>query len=508
VADLEDRAGLFAFAQFHVARLAAQPGAVALGAGLHAAIAREFFPHRHRVGLAEAPLHVGQDAFERMLLAHLAARRRTGLHGVAEADLFVARAAQHHQLHLRRQILERDVDVELVVLGQALDQGEVIRVAPVPALDRAAGQAERGKGDHPRGVEELHVAQAVAGGAGTHRRVEGEQAGLEFADRVVADGAGELGVEHVFDAAIHFERNGAAVGQPQRRLEAFGQPLLHVGADLEPVDHHVDVVLFGFLQLGQFVEFVGLAVDPEAHIAARLHLGEDIEKLALAVARHRRQDHELRLFRQGKHRVHHLRHGLRLQRDIVIRAVGRAGPGEQQPQIIVDLGDGAHRGARVVAGGLLLDRDGRRQALDQVDIRLVHQLQELAGVGRQALDVAPLAFGVQRVERQRRLARARQAGDHHQLVARDVEVDVLEVVGARAADRDPALHGCGQVGAVGAVIVKEFAVCGRVQRGCSGETQHDRPAGGAGRRAAGPIHDNGGPAGFFNPAGLTATAFS
>jgi hypothetical protein len=87
-------------------------------------------------------------------------------------------------------------------------------------------------------------------------------------------------------------------------------------------------------------------------------------------------------------------------------------------------------------GGLLLDRDGRRQALDQVDVRLAHQLEELAGVGRQALDVAALALGVDRVERQRRLARARQAGDHHQLAARNVDVDALEIVLARATHAD------------------------------------------------------------------------
>jgi hypothetical protein len=68
-----------------------------------------------------------------------------------------------------------------------------------------------------------------------------------------------------------------------------------------------------------------------------------------------------------------------------------------------------------------------------VDIRLLHQLQELARVGRQRLHVAPLPFRVQRVEGERTLARARQAGDHHQLVPRQVEIEVLEIVGARTA---------------------------------------------------------------------------
>src|SRR5207253_8695862 len=40
------------------------------------------------------------------------------------------------------------------------------------------------------------------------------------------------------------------------------------------------------------------------------------------------------------------------------------------------------------------------------------------------------------VEGERGLSRAREPREHHQLVARDLEVDVLEIVLARATDRD------------------------------------------------------------------------
>ena len=140
--------------------------------------------------------------------------------------------------------------------------------------------------------------------------------------------------------------------------------------------------------------------------------------------------------RQREHLVDHLADGLRLQRVVVVRAARRADARVQQAQVVVDLGDGADGRARVVRGRLLLDRDRRRQALDVVDVGLLHHAQELARVGRQRLDVAALAFGVDRVEGQRGLARAGQAGDHDQLVARQVEIDVLEVVRPRAADAD------------------------------------------------------------------------
>ena len=239
-------------------------------------------------------------------------------------------------------------------------------------------------------------------------------------------------------AAVEFKRDGAAFGDAQAGLEAFGQALLHVGACLEPVDDDVDVVLFVLLELGQrfgLDHLAGLAVaaDAKTHIATRLHVLEEVDELALAVAHHRRQDHQARVFGQRQHGVDHLAHALRLQRQAVVGAIGRAGAGIEQAQVVVDLGDRAHRAAWVVAGGLLLDADGRAQAFDDVDIGLVHQLQELARVGAQALDIAALAFGVQRVERQAALARTRQAGDHHQRMLGDVEIDVLEVVRARAA---------------------------------------------------------------------------
>ena len=237
-------------------------------------------------------------------------------------------------------------------------------------------------------------------------------------------------------AAVRFNRNGAALGVAQRGLEGFGDALLGIGAHLEPVDHDLDGVLDVLGQLGRRVDVVHLAVDAQAHEALCAQFGKKIHLLALAPGHHRREDHDARVLRQGQHMVDHLRHRLRRERQLVFGTVGRANAREQQAQVVVDFGHGTHSGARVVAGGFLLDGDGRRQAFDQVDIGFFHQLQELPRVGRQRLDVTPLALGVKRVKCQRTLARARQSGHHHQLVARQVEADVFQVVRACAADAD------------------------------------------------------------------------
>ena len=125
--------------------------------------------------------------------------------------------------------------------------------------------------------------------------------------------------------------------------------------------------------------------------------------------------------------------------------MGLAGAAEEQAQVVVDLGDRAHGGARVLAGGLLLDRDRRRKPLEQVHVRLVHLPEELAGVGGQRLHVAALPLGVEGVKGQGGLARAGQAGEDDEFVAGQVNRDVLQVVHARAPDaQELRLHGCEQ----------------------------------------------------------------
>ena len=85
-------------------------------------------------------------------------------------------------------------------------------------------------------------------------------------------------------------------------------------------------------------------------------------------------------------------------------------------------------------GCLLLDRDRRREPLDRIDIGLVHHGEELPRVGRERLDVAPLALGVQRVEGERGLAGAGKTRHHDELLARQIEIDVLQVMRAGAAN--------------------------------------------------------------------------
>ena len=108
--------------------------------------------------------------------------------------------------------------------------------------------------------------------------------------------------------------------------------------------------------------------------------------------------------------------------------IGFADAGIEQTQEVVDLGDGAHGGARVLVDRFLLDADHGAQSGDLIDIGAFHVADELSGVGRETLHVTTLAFGIDGVERQRRFATAADAGDHHQGIAWNGKVDVSQVV--------------------------------------------------------------------------------
>ncbi|MBK8993310.1 MAG: hypothetical protein IPM40_17310 [Gammaproteobacteria bacterium] len=149
------------------------------------------------------------------------------------------------------------------------------------------------------------------------------------------------------------------------------------------------------------------------------------------------------LFRQRRVGQQHPGHGIGAvgaHRAIAATAVQRRHARVQQFQVIVELRHRAHGGARGAHRVALLDGDRRRDAADRVDLRLVHALEELPRIGREGLDVAALALGVDGVEGQRGLARSAHPRDHREFPERKLEAEVAQVVLARAFDADAVFH--------------------------------------------------------------------
>ena len=210
-------------------------------------VARQLFAHQGRVGVVVAAGHIGHDAFKGMQLGGFATRFRARFQHIAELDFFLSRAKQHHLLHLLGEVFKRGFQVKSVMLGQALQHGEVIGIALVPPFDGAALQTQAWKRHDTCRIKKGLLTQALAGGASSQRRVEREQPRFEFANRVVAMGAGKAGIESVLGAAVHVQHHRAAIGQSQSGLEAFCQACGHVGPHFQAVNHHINIVLFFFL---------------------------------------------------------------------------------------------------------------------------------------------------------------------------------------------------------------------------------------------------------------------
>jgi hypothetical protein len=165
-------------------------------------------------------------------------------------------------------------------------------------------------------------------------------------------------------------------------------------------------VVLSPVELGHCGQVEGLAVHPGADEPALLDVLEEFPELSLPTPDQRREHLDARPLRPGEHGVRDLAGALALHRTAVVGAMRHAGPGPEEPEVVVHLRDGADGGPRIFRRRLLLDGDGGREPLDRVDVGLLHLLEELPGVRRQALDVATLPLGVDRVEREETPARS------------------------------------------------------------------------------------------------------
>ena len=406
---------------------------MAVGTGLRRDVAREFLAHAGGVGFVITALEVVDDPFERHCFCHGAAAL------IAEGDLdgLAPGAVENNLPGLCRHFVPGRLEVEVVYPGHGLEDLVVVAAAPVPATDRTTCDTDLLVGDDLGRVEELLDAESVACGAGPDRIVEREEPRFQLLDAVTALRAGEICREkHLGVLAIHVGDTRHTMGKVQRCLEGFGKTLLQVTAHLETVNDDLDRVFPVKLQLGRIIELDDLAVDTCTQKTLCMQFSKQLVVFALALADDGSKQHHARTFRKRKDLVDHLAHGLCLESIAMHGAVWRTGPRKQQPQVIVDFGDGADRRARVVARGLLLDGDCRRKPFDVVDIRLFHHREELPRIGRQRLDVAPLTLGIDGIEGKRGFAGSGKTGDDNQLVARQLQRNILEVVGARPADRN------------------------------------------------------------------------
>jgi hypothetical protein len=373
---------------------------------------------------------------------------------------------------LGREVAPRHVERHADRLRHLLQIGEVRTVVRLgPRLDGALGDRLGLVGHHEIDVEFDDVAEAVAGRAGAERVVEREQARLR---RLVRQGA-RPALEALAEDVPHVGRPVVAElhgpGRPAALLigdlDRIGEPGPLVGTRAQPIDDHRQRGAPVEIRGRQVFEGHGPAVHEQAAEAlpaqrldggpsgrGRPGFGDRLDRTLVAGVgrvigllvgrgmrgqrggedRHVEADEQPRAVGQSQEAVGHDLRGLADHLDAAGGAERAAHAREEQAHVVVHLGDGAHGGARIAHAVLLADGNRRRDALDPVDVGLLHPLEELPRVGRQGLHVAALPFGVDGVEGERRLARAADPGEHHQLAGRQCDVDVLQVVGTCPTD--------------------------------------------------------------------------
>ncbi len=390
------------------------------------------------LGLAIAPLQV----VDHTLVAGLEAPRMPAVRRVAHAHrLVLGEPVEDEPALLGVEVLPGDVERNLEAPADGLEHlhHPVLRGAARPSRECAFIDAQCGVGDHRIGVDLETHAESGARRACAVRVVEREVARCRFLHRDPAVHAREfLGEEHLLHATFGVRRDqqDEPVAQLRRLFERLMESRTKLRPDDDAVDDDLDVVLELLVERNWLRQVVKLAVHAHANVAEALGLVEDVAMLALSSLHHRGRDEQPGSLGEEQHLVGDLLDRLLADLATAVGTVRMADARVHEAQIVVDLGHGADRRPRVLARPLLVDGDRRAQPLDVIDVGLLHLAEKLTRVCAQRLDVATLAFRIDGVERERRLATPRQPGDHDELVARQRQVDVLEVVLARTADDD------------------------------------------------------------------------
>ena len=419
----------------HRQRFGLQPQPMAGRAGFLRHILLVGSLHSLALGLPVSPFQRGNHALIGGLII-------AGFH--FDFDFLAAGAIEDFFAHILRQLPEGGIHGEAEEIRQRLKHhmggGIALAAVPAHAVHGPLIQGFARIGHHQLLADLLQHAQAAAHGACAIRVIEREHPGGQLFDIHAAVRAGVVLRKEHFVAIGHDLGRGQAAGFPHGGFQAVGQTLLNTRAHHQPVYHNIDLVLFLFVQRGHIVQLIHVPINAHADKPGLSGVLQQLHMLALPGAHHRGHQLKLGALRQGHHGVGHLVHGLLLDFLAAFGAMGRAHPGIHQAHIIVNFRHGAHGGPGIAGGSFLVDGDGGRQALDAVHIGLIHLAQELPGVAAHALHISPLALSVNRVKRQRGFSRARQPRKHHQLVPRNGDIHVFQVMLPRPAHNNLIFH--------------------------------------------------------------------
>ena len=445
---------------------------------------------------AQQRFGVGRMQAGRRLVEHIHHAKQIRAHLRGQAQPLQLARRQGGRAAVQAQVAETQVQQHLEPAGQVLrdalgDDGFFGMRAAV-AYFRLASHIRREQCRQFCQAKARHLGNIEAGKL--HRQ--------RFAPQPLAFAHGAVGAQHVLRHALFHLRAGA-VGKGLQHVFARARKRAHIARRHLRLQRRLCFLRIQPRIHGNLRLLVGKQY-PVAHLLRQVaprridvvaQRGQDIAQVLAMPGRRPGGDRALadgeavvrhhRRFRDGVDAAQAVAFGagalggvgrkrFRVQQRLVLRIV--AGARIQHAQQIGHRGDAAHRRTRGGRAALLLQGHGRRQAVDAVDFRHRHLVKQAPRIRRDGFQITPLRFRIQRAKGQRGLAGARYARKYHQRIARNIDVDIFQIVFARAAHADVA--GQGSIGnrssrhETGLVMVKEQSGSGT--RACRLHRAHYR----------------------------------
>ena len=159
-----------------------------------------------------------------------------------------------------------------------------------------------------------------------------------------AFGTGESFGQHQILLRVGPMNNHRSLAQFQGCFQRFEKPRSVLRINIEPVNHHFNIVFFLFVhfQIQRFFNRIRHPVKTDAGISGFLELGQQIFMFAFLIPDQWRQKNNGRIFRQSQNALGNLISGLPFYLGAAIGAMRPADSREKKPKIIVNFRHRAH----------------------------------------------------------------------------------------------------------------------------------------------------------------------
>ena len=188
------------------------------------------------------------------------------------------------------------------------------------------------------------------------------------------------------------------IAKVERLLNRARHAAFHIWRHYETVDNNLDVVTQILIEFRPFVERIDDAVNTSTRKTFCRILLANMRERALLLDDNRRENHELTSDRPLHHLFDDVLRRTTSHFGVANRTMRHTDACEQQAKIIVDFRHSRNRRTRVTRSRFLINRNSRGETSNHIDIRLIHHTEEHARIRRKRLDIAALAFSINRIK--------------------------------------------------------------------------------------------------------------